>query len=128
MPVHNRTDSSRKQTIGMFASLIPIEVKFSNNCSFADLMVEVGEELSRCYRHQRLSIADINRSIGFRSDMANQLYDITFSFDNLPGDAQMSGVNLKAVRIHHSYESLPLAICVSDYHNDDDVHLEFAFN
>ena len=128
MPVHNRTDARRRSTVGMFSSMMPIAVQVSSGMTFSGVMAGIGAELRRCYRHQRLSIAEINRCIGFHDFDRNQLYDITFSYDPFQGDTKMGDIVPKAVRIHHEFEQIPLAVSVNDYHEDEDVVVEFGFN
>ena len=128
MPVHNRTDARRRSTVGMFSSMMPIAVQVSSGMTFSGIMAGIGAELRRCYRHQRLSIAEINRCIGFHDFDRSQLYDITFSYDLFQGDTKMGDIVPKAVRIRHEFEQMPLAVSVNDYHEDEDVVVEFGFN
>ncbi len=56
IPVLNRSLAKFKQTIGLFASMIPARFRCGRDISFVELMQYIARFLSESYRHQQLVI------------------------------------------------------------------------
>ncbi|MGQ8817279.1 amino acid adenylation domain-containing protein [Serratia sp. NA_13] len=128
VPVHNRSTSDHKQTLGMFSSMIPLNINVDLQQPFAHLLQQVGSELRKCYRHQRFPIADLNRQLNLHQQGRRQLFDISFSLEVFPTDIELEGSQFKVENMHHGYEQLPLGIYLRHYHPGDDPVLEFNLN
>jgi amino acid adenylation domain-containing protein len=128
VPVHNRSTSDHKQTLGMFSSMIPLNINVDLQQPFAHLLLQVGSELRKCYRHQRFPIADLNRQLNLHQQGRRQLFDISFSLEVFPTDIELEGSQFKVENMHHGYEQLPLGIYLRHYHPGDDPVLEFNLN
>lgn len=128
VPVHNRSTQDHKQTLGMFSSMIPLNIDVDLQQPFHHLLRQVGSELRRCYRHQRFPIAELNRQLNLHQQGRRQLFDISFSLEAFPTDIELEGSQFKVENIHHGYEQLPLGIYLRHYHPSDDPLLEFNLN
>ncbi|TPG64660.1 non-ribosomal peptide synthetase, partial [Pseudomonas arsenicoxydans] len=134
IPVHNRRNARQKRTIGMFSSVIPVKVTITPQDSILDVMRKAATELRRCYKHQRLPIAEINRHTQVQQETGRtQLFDITLSLELIELNAHMPGTTVK---LSESFRGTPhsLAIAIYQYtftNLDDDnqpVTIEFNFD
>ncbi|MCG3462320.1 amino acid adenylation domain-containing protein [Xenorhabdus bovienii] len=117
IPVHNRKNAQQKRTMGMFASVIPIGVTISPEDTFLDIMHKAATELRRCYKHQRLPIAEINRQTHIQQKTGRvQLFDITLSLEPFKANLHMAGedTNIQFFDIHHGVP-YPLSIIIKQY-------------
>ncbi|MFJ7500098.1 amino acid adenylation domain-containing protein [Serratia grimesii] len=128
VPVHNRSTSDHKQTLGMFSSMIPLNINVDVQQPFSHLLQHIGSELRKCYRHQRFPIAELNRQLNLHQQGRRQLFDISFSLEVFPTDIELEGSQFKVENMHHGYEQLPLGIYLRHYHPGDDPVLEFNLN
>ena len=128
VPVHNRSTSDHKQTLGMFSSMIPLRINVDLQQPFAHLLRQIGSELRQCYRHQRFPIAELNRHLNLHQQGRRQLFDISFSLEVFPTDIELEGSQFKVENMHHGHEQLPLGIYLRHYLPGDDPLLEFNLN
>ncbi|MBD2800265.1 amino acid adenylation domain-containing protein, partial [Xenorhabdus sp. M] len=115
IPVHNRRNAKQKCTIGMFSSVIPIGVTVHAEDSFLDVMRKTATELRRCYKHQRLPIAEINQHTQVKQKTGRtQLFDIMLSLELFEVNASMQGT---VTTLKQSYRGamFPLTIAIYQY-------------
>ncbi|WP_279625124.1 condensation domain-containing protein, partial [Xenorhabdus thuongxuanensis] len=134
IPVHNRKNNKQKRTVGMFSSVIPVGITVSPHDTFLDVMDKTAAELRRCYKRQRLPIAEINRLIQIQQQTGRaQLFDIMLSFEWIDVNADIPDATLKYCQIQRG-APFPLVIAVHQYAfaNSEDAHkpftLEFNFS
>lgn len=127
-PMHNRLTASQKNTVGMLASVVPLLVSVDFDLTFIQLMAVVGAEIRAAFKHQRFSIAELNRSLELTQTGRKRLFDISLSFENFAADVSLGTSKLNVKPLHNGYEQIPLAIFVRDYHNAEDVIIAFDFN
>ncbi|BET96664.1 non-ribosomal peptide synthetase [Xenorhabdus sp. TCT-1] len=134
IPVHNRKNNKQKRTVGMFSSVIPVGITVSPYDTFLDVMGKTAAELRRCYKRQRLPIAEINRLIQIQQQTGRaQLFDIMLSFEWIDVNADIPDATLKYCQIQRG-APFPLVIAVHQYTfaNSEDsykpVTLEFNFS
>ncbi|MBI6548980.1 non-ribosomal peptide synthetase, partial [Xenorhabdus lircayensis] len=135
IPVHNRKNTRQKRTMGMFASVIPVGVTISPEDTFLDVIHKAATELSRCYKHQRLPIAEINRQTQIQQKTGRtQLFDIALSFEPFKSNLHMEGedTHIKFLETHHGV-LYPLSVIIKQYTTglEDDrspVTIEFNFS
>ncbi|MDC9591383.1 condensation domain-containing protein, partial [Xenorhabdus sp. XENO-10] len=132
IPVHNRKNVKQKRMVGMFSSVIPVGITVSPHDTFLDIMSKTATELRRCYKRQRLPIAEINRLIQIQQKTGHtQLFDIMLSFEWIEVNAEMPDATLSYSRIQRG-APFPLVIAVHQYAfaNSEDIHkpVTFEFN
>ncbi|MDR0217265.1 MAG: amino acid adenylation domain-containing protein, partial [Enterobacteriaceae bacterium] len=112
IPVHNRKNAKQKHTVGMFASVIPVGITLAADDTFLDIMHKAATELRRCYKHQRLPIAEINRHIQARQKTGQaQLFDIMLSYEQIEVNAEMPDATLSYTKIQRG-APFPLGIVI----------------
>ncbi|WP_244182553.1 condensation domain-containing protein, partial [Xenorhabdus beddingii] len=134
IPVHNRKNSKQKRTMGMFSSVIPVGITVAPDDSFLDVMKKSATELRRCYKRQRLPIAEINRLTQVQQKTGRaQLFDIMLSFEWIEVNARMPNATLRHAKIQR-HTPFPLVIALYQYAFTDSedaqkpVTLEFNFS
>ncbi|APZ03407.1 non-ribosomal peptide synthetase [Burkholderia pseudomallei] len=128
MPVHNRSTAQQKRAIGMFASVVPIRIPVDGNERFVSLLNGVSAELRHCYRHQRFPIAELNRRLGLVRTGRRQLFELTLSFEKFPLDFYIGDVKLGLTSMRHRFEQTPITVNVQDYHEDQDLVMQFNYD
>ncbi|CAM8830947.1 amino acid adenylation domain-containing protein [Burkholderia pseudomallei] len=128
MPVHNRSTAQQKRAIGMFASVVPIRIPVDGNERFVSLLNGVSAELRHCYRHQRFPIAELNRRLELVRTGRRQLFDLTLSFEKFPLDFYIGDVKLGLTSMRHRFEQTPITVNVQDYHEDQDLVMQFNYD
>ncbi|HET8705431.1 MAG TPA: amino acid adenylation domain-containing protein, partial [Pseudomonadales bacterium] len=127
-PMHNRLSATQKNLLGMLVSVVPLFLKLNFASDFRQLMKDVGQEIRSGFKHQRFSIAELNRSLELTESGRKRLYDINFSFESFAADLTFGEAKLSVKPLHNGYEQVPLAIFVRDYHDDQAVDVAFDFN
>ncbi|MBD2816404.1 amino acid adenylation domain-containing protein, partial [Xenorhabdus sp. Flor] len=103
IPVHNRRNAKQKRTVGMFSSVIPVGITISPHDTFLDVMRKAAAELRRCYKRQRLPIAEINRHTQIQQKTGRaQLFDIILSFELFEANANMPGTTRPGTTFQYS--------------------------
>ncbi|PHM61079.1 non-ribosomal peptide synthetase [Xenorhabdus ishibashii] len=137
IPLHNRKNTRQKDTMGMFASVIPIGITLSPEDTFRDVMRKAATEMSLCHKHQRFPIAELNRHIhSQRQDGNARLFDVTLSLEPFKTNLHMEGENISVKQLElHSGAPYPLCIRMKQYTNTDcpediapPIAIEFIFS
>ncbi|MDX7989388.1 non-ribosomal peptide synthetase, partial [Xenorhabdus sp. 12] len=134
IPVHNRKNSRQKRMVGMFSSVIPVGITVAPDDTFLDVMHKAAAELRRCYKRQRLPIAEINRHIRTQRKTGHtQLFDVMLSFEQIEVNAAIPNATLKYAKIQRG-SPFPLIVTIHQYafSNSEDTRkpfsLEFEFS
>nr|WP_099138050.1 condensation domain-containing protein [Xenorhabdus szentirmaii] len=134
IPVHNRKNIRQKRTVGMFSSVIPVGVTLAPHDTFLDIMNKAAAELRRCYKRQRMPIADINRHIQVQQKTGHaQLFDIMLSYEWVEVNAGIPNAALSYTQIQRG-TPFPLLVALYQYAftDSEDIHkpatLEFNFS
>ncbi|PHM73776.1 non-ribosomal peptide synthetase [Xenorhabdus kozodoii] len=119
IPLHNRKNTRQKDTMGMFASVIPIGITLAPEDTFRDVMRKAATEMSLCHEHQRFPIAELNRQVHARQQVGNaRLFDVTLSLEPFKAHLHLEGENIRAREFDlHSGVPYPLCIRMKQYTN-----------
>jgi amino acid adenylation domain-containing protein len=128
LSLHGRPSSKFYQTIGMFASVIPLRITLEGNSSFEDVLREIGRSLKQCFRHQRYPLAELNRQLKLSALGREQLFDVSLSMEDYQ-ITRPDGVEVyQGNRLDSGYAQIPLAIYLRDYHMGDHVEVAFEYD
>ncbi|CAK1342468.1 peptide synthetase [Burkholderia pseudomallei] len=108
--------------------VVPIRIPVDGNERFVSLLNGVSAELRHCYRHQRFPIAELNRRLGLVRTGRRQLFDLTLSFEKFPLDFYIGDVKLGLTSMRHRFEQTPITVNVQDYHEDQDLVMQFNYD
>ncbi|MCP4413625.1 MAG: AMP-binding protein, partial [Gammaproteobacteria bacterium] len=128
LPVLNRQNAIFKETVGLFVGVSAVRLAFGTDLRFKALLQSIGWELKQNYRHQRLPISDLNRDLRLHHVGRKQLFDISLSYENHDYDAYFDSYSTQVKTLLHGYEQTPLMIFVREFHDNDDVDLDFVYN
>ncbi|PDO86280.1 hypothetical protein BK796_12655 [Kosakonia pseudosacchari] len=115
IPLHNRRNAQQKTAVGMYASVIPVRIRLTDEDTFSDVMQKAADELRLCYKHQRLPITEIQRRIKNqqKTDSAN-LFDMSLSYEPYDVNIHLEGASVHTIKPHHRAQ-YPLAITINQY-------------
>ncbi|MCP5051973.1 MAG: AMP-binding protein, partial [bacterium] len=130
LPLFNRNSKSFKQTAGIFVNMMPARFGLGMELNFSQLMQSIRLQLREDYRNQRFPISRINRQSGIHRDRRQQLFDLTFSFENLDISSRFGGSSIEFVTLSSGFEPNPLAVAVKEYHGSGHrkVRIDFVYN
>ncbi|PHM30278.1 amino acid adenylation domain-containing protein [Xenorhabdus innexi] len=121
IPVYNRKNARQKRTVGMFSSIIPVCITVSPTDTFLEVAQKAAAELSLCYKHQRLPIADINRHTRIQQKTGRtQLFDIVLSFEPVKPNLHIEGENTRISALEATHAgTYPLFVIITQTNVED---------
>ncbi|AMP99737.1 Nonribosomal peptide synthetase [Pedobacter cryoconitis] len=76
IPVFNRRNRKFKNTLGTFVNVLPFSIPIEKGNSFAEVILQVRNELKDCYKHQQYPLFDILEDL----DRPGNIYNVYFSY------------------------------------------------
>ncbi|MCP5003115.1 MAG: AMP-binding protein, partial [Planctomycetes bacterium] len=128
LPVLNRSNAALKNTVGLFVGVSVARLAFGTELSFKTLLQSIGRELKQNYRFQRLPVSELNSELGLQQFDRNQLFDISVSYEKQNYDTIFDTSPARAKSILHGYEQTPLMVYVREFHDYEDVDIDFVYN
>jgi putative pyridoxal-dependent aspartate 1-decarboxylase len=128
LPVLNRPSATFKNTVGLFVGVSAARFVFGTDLSFKTLLQSIGRSLKQNYRYQRFPISELNRELGLHQVGRKRLFDLSVSYEKHDYDAFFDAYPAQAKTLLHGYEQTPLMIYVREYHDDEDVDIDFVYN
>ncbi|MCP5006746.1 MAG: non-ribosomal peptide synthetase, partial [Planctomycetes bacterium] len=128
LPVLNRSNADFKKTAGLFVGVSAARFAFGTDLSFKTLLQSIGRELKQNYRYQRLPISELNRELKLHHIGRKQLFNVSVSYEKHVYDAYFDSYPIKAKALLHGYEQTPLMIYVREFHDNEDVDIDFVYN
>jgi amino acid adenylation domain-containing protein len=128
LPILNRSSAAFKDTVGLFVGVSAARFAFGTDLSFKTLLQSIGQELKQNYRSQRFPISELNRDIGLHKVGRKQLFDFSVSYEKHDYDASFDVYPAHAKTLLHGYEQTPLMIYVREFHDNEDVDIDFVYN
>lgn len=125
IPLLNRPGKCLKRTIGLFVETTPILIDLIDGCTFSDLLVQISNELSSCYRHQRFPLNKIENLAGMGS--LSRLFDVVVSYENHIYDGKFLDYETKGFSLPPGEQSNALTIHIEESSEDTDVIIHFDF-
>lgn len=81
-PILNRSNFKEKKMLGMFISTVPMRFKIEKNMKFKDLLKNTASDTMSVLRHQKYPYSKILEKIYKNTDINNNLYQISLSYQN----------------------------------------------
>jgi amino acid adenylation domain-containing protein len=128
MPVLNRSNAAHKATAGLFVGVSAVRFALGTNLSFVELLRGVGRVLKQDYRHQRFPVSELNREVLRQHTGRQQLFDLRVSYEKHDHDTMFGAAPGRARALLNSHQTTPLTVFVREFHDDDDVDLDFVYN
>jgi non-ribosomal peptide synthetase component F len=129
LPFLNRSNATFKQTVGLFTGVSAARFSFGTELSFNRLLQAIGRELKSNYRCQRLPLSELNRALELHKWGRRQLFDFSLSYEQHDYDTCFGTANTRhTTNLLHGYEQTPLMVYVREFHDDEDVDIDFVYN
>jgi len=128
LPVLNRDSPAFKNSIGLFAGMMPVRFGIKQNQSFIDLMRSIGKTLREHYRHQRFPMGEISRLTKIFETGRSRLFEFSLSFDQHDHTAKIGNAPLTTTALSHGYEQAPLALYIGRFAASQAIQMNFAGN
>ncbi|MFC6338666.1 non-ribosomal peptide synthetase [Pseudomonas karstica] len=128
LPIHNRSNAKFRNTLGLFTQVSAVRLQFSDELSFGELAREIARTLKQDYRHQRFPLSDMNRSLGLRRDDRAQLFDLSFSYEQVDHPFMYGQSPASGVRSSSNHEQTPLTIHIRTSPHEETGWIHFTYN
>ncbi|MFD9733339.1 amino acid adenylation domain-containing protein [Umezawaea sp. NPDC059074] len=125
VPSLNRRTFADKQTVGQFASTLPLRLPVPGDRTLRDLATEVRTRTYGLKRRDRLSLGDLLRALPAGSP--RQLFDVTVSYMRYPGRAAIPGVARDMAGVGHSHDQDALAVVLTEFDDTADVVVDLDY-
>ncbi len=128
LPILNRANAGFKATLGMFAGVSAMRLRFDQELPFDELVKALGAMLKQDYRYQRFPISELNRELGLWRAQRAQVFDISLSYERNDNNLRFGDWPARAVKRSNNHEQTPLAIYVRENRYDEQVWIHFIHN
>ncbi len=128
LPILNRANAELKATLGMFAGVSAVRLRFDHALSFRELMAALGSQLKQDYRYQRFPVSELNRELGLWRAQRSQVFDVSLSYERNDHDLRFGDAVASAVKSSNNHEQTPLAVYLRENRFDDQVWMHFIYN
>ncbi|MGS1054645.1 non-ribosomal peptide synthase/polyketide synthase [Burkholderia glumae] len=128
LPILNRANAELKATLGMFAGVSAVRLRFDHALSFRELMAALGSQLKQDYRYQRFPVSELNRELGLWRAQRSQVFDVSLSYERNDHDLRFGDAVASAVKSSNNHEQTPLAVYLRENRFDDPVWVHFIYN
>jgi amino acid adenylation domain-containing protein len=125
VPILNRPSDRFKQTMGLFVGVIPARFAFGMDLTFHSLMKSIQIVFREHFRHYRIPISEIKRSIGHYQK--RPLFDIELSFERHNYAIDLNGSKGHAHTLLSGYHAQPMTMFVREFHDDMDVQVDICY-
>lgn len=126
LPLLNRSNQVYRQTAGLFASIMPLHVTVDKTHSLLDLMGRIRQRLREDYRHQRLPLSEMRRSLQLQLQ-PEALYQVFASYEKHDYAFQVADTKARVTPLSPGVERHALALYVREYADNAPVQLDLDF-
>ena len=128
VPTLNRGKAKYKQTIGLFANVVPLRINQGKDINFTELMLMIKSELMECYRHQKFPIGEIYRTAFEQVKEKSNIFDISLSYINRDfNENYVTASDYDIVSMTHQHERNALTVFVREYNDERDIYIDFDY-
>lgn len=125
--VLNRSNMAQKETVGMFATVVPVRLSVDDAIDFDSYLQAVSQELKLVLKNQRYPLAYILNAYREKNKTSGNLFDIglTYHTAKFEGNQDLKGVKLRWHAYNHQTNSLNIHI--SDREDNENYILNFDY-
>ena len=124
VPIHNRTNVSEKNTIGLFTNEIPLRINLEENLQFTDLLMNIRNLLRECYRHQKFPI---NRVLKSKDIVNERISEISLSYINTDYEKEFEGHPVEVNSLTSKGQLNALTVFIRELTKTQDVKVDFDY-
>ncbi|OQW91230.1 MAG: hypothetical protein BWK78_05190 [Thiotrichaceae bacterium IS1] len=128
LPLLNRSNALFKNTVGLFIGVSAARFQFGTELNFRQLLKEIGTVLKLDYHHQRLPLSELNRAVRIQATGRWQLFDLQLNYAKHDYDMEFDVCKTKTIALTNNYGQIPLSISVWEFHENEDVQVDFVYN
>ncbi|WP_224997020.1 non-ribosomal peptide synthetase, partial [Cesiribacter sp. SM1] len=128
VPVHNRRNKFQRQTMGMFAGMVPFKGFYDPELRLADFLQVVKLQQRNDYRHQGYPISHLNRELKLMSTGRSQIFDVAVNYAFLDFEVSFAGLDAKTFDMASQSEKYPLHFWWRDYGKQQPLQLRIDYH
>jgi amino acid adenylation domain-containing protein len=128
LPILNRGSKKFKNTLGLFAGIVPLRIESSGSLTFYELVLSIKQRLKETFRHQRFPINEIIKDSMLVSGRNESLFNVVLSFEKHDYDVNFGSSKAYSEALPNNQEKTPLAIYIREYKQGEDIKIDLDFN
>ncbi|MDA8622443.1 AMP-binding protein, partial [Psychrosphaera sp.] len=124
VPNLNRGGKKYKDTIGMFVSVLPLNISYSKGMSFVELVEQISRRLKKSYRHAKYPLSEHAKRLEVVRSGRDRLFDIIFSYEEFEFSCQFGNAVLSETKqTFNPFSRYPLAISLCNFLDAKDIEM-----
>ncbi|MDP4182369.1 MAG: condensation domain-containing protein, partial [Bacillota bacterium] len=123
----NRSNKAQKETVGMFATVVPVRLFVDDTVPFGNYIHTVSQELKAVLRNQRYPLSHILNAFREKNRTLNNLFDIGLTYHTAKFDDTESLNKLKLRWHPYNHQTNSLNIHISDREGNENYVLNFDY-
>lgn len=127
LPVHGRNTAQQKETVGLFANILPLAVEVEPSETLLELATRVTKQQRADYRHARLTPNEIARTWNLQ-DVNYDFIEATLSVESYDYSDFGQGCKNDAIGFSVNQQRRPLQLYLRQYCHGLPVEIAFCFN
>ncbi len=121
----NRRGAAAKNTVGLFTSMCPCRFELDPSWTLAELVAHIATTLATYYRHQRLPLSEVNKTLGLT---ASPLFELVVSYEQFDFDVNFAEARGEMITLANGYQANALAVAVKEYHRSKGLEFSISWN
>lgn len=128
IPILNRTQRKFRETVGLFASMMPFCLNINPDVTLFAFISQVAADLKSDYRHQRYPLSSIINKGMLSGSHQHGTFDLTFSYERHPYSTTFAGLQSEIIPLIPRDDSTPLSIYIRDFQDLQNLRLDISVN
>lgn len=125
VPSLNRSGVHYDKVLGMFISLSPLVLRFSQTENIYQILNLCRLSLNKLYRHRRFPISEISKRLKLLQNGRDTLFDILLSYEKHDYSSLIGNATISAKQQFSGVSRYPLAVTICEFNDCDDVEVIF---
>ena len=127
LPIHRRSSPATKQTVGLFANVLPLVVDMAVDEPLGELAARIQQVQRTDFRNSGITVAEISRAWNLHGNQSDPL-QVTFSFEKHDYNVTIAGCEVSIDAFAPAAQIRPLQIYWRQYQDGHPVHVDVSIN
>ena len=127
LPIHRRSTPATKQTVGLFASVLPLVVNMVGGERLGALAARIQQVQRTDFRNSDITLAEISRAWNLRGNQSDPL-QVTLSFEKHDYNIAIAGCEVLIDAFAPAAQLRPLQIYWRQYQDGRPIHVDTSIN
>ncbi|GGD98641.1 non-ribosomal peptide synthetase [Paenibacillus nasutitermitis] len=127
LPLFNRAGRKEKNTVGMFTSTMPFRFRIDSNLAVDQLILELGQELTLCYYHQRYPFDLLVRDLELNKKGYGSLFDTSVNYYNTRMMDELAGAPVLNEEFYSGNQLYSYQLIIREWSGSGELRLDMDY-